>query len=223
VLGHLALFFLPLVNNSNLGKTMLSTKRFEGNLTITTVGNTSTITLHSPTVIVEGDLTVRGTTINNSLVSLETTNTVIQDNIVTLNGGATGLPFASLVSGIEVNRGSRPPVGIRWNEGLSRWEYSDDNINWYEFLKGPYLKHVVDDPAPQLGGNLDTNGRSIFFTRLTGTQIPGTNPNYIAVYGAPTGAGGTGIKFVGFSAKSGTYLRDEFVSRKKSIVHALIF
>ena len=202
---------------------MLSTKRFEGNLTITTVGNTSTITLHSPTVIIEGDLTVRGTTVNNSLVSLQTTNTVIQDNIVTLNGGATGLPFASLVSGIEVNRGTRPTVGIRWNEGQSRWEYTDDNVNWYEFLKGPYLKRVVDDPAPQLGGDLDTNGHSVMFTRLTGAQIPTDDPTFISVYGAPVAGGGTGLKFVGYSAKSGVYVRDELVSRKKAIVYSLIF
>jgi hypothetical protein len=202
---------------------MFSTKRFEGSLTIATVGETSIITLHSPVVVIEGDLDVRGTAVSGSLVSLETTNTVVQDNIITLNGGATGVPLNSLTSGIEVNRGTRPTVGIRWNENLARWEFTDDNINWYEIGKGPFLKHVVEDLAPQLGGDLDTNDWAIRLTRLTGARIPTNNPNYIAVYGAPTGAGGTGIKFVGYSAKSSTYLRDELVSRKKSIVHALIF
>ena len=202
---------------------MFSTKRFEGSLTIATVGETSIITLHSPVVVIEGDLDVRGTAVSGSLVSLETTNTVVQDNIITLNGGATGVPLNSLTSGIEVNRGTRPTVGIRWNESLSRWEYTDDNINWYEFLKGPYLRRVVDDPAPQLGGDLDTNGHSIKFTRLTGAQIPPNDPNWMTVYGGPVGGGGTGLKFVGFSTRSGTYLRDELVSRKKAIVYALIF
>jgi hypothetical protein len=202
---------------------MFSTKRFEGSLTIATVGETSIITLHSPVVVIEGDLDVRGTAVSGSLVSLETTNTVVQDNIITLNGGATGVPLNSLTSGIEVNRGARPTVGIRWRESLSRWEYTDDNINWYEFLKGPYLRRVVDDPAPQLGGDLDTNDHSIMFTRLTGAQIPVNNPNFISLYGAPVGGGGTGLKFVGFSTRSNSYLRDELVSRKKAIVYALIF
>jgi hypothetical protein len=223
VLGDLALFFLPLVNNSTPGKRMLSTKRFDGSLTITTVGNTSILTLHAPVVVIEGDLDVRGTAVTGSLVNLETTNTVIQDNIITLNGGAFGTPLNSLTSGIEVNRGNRPKVGIRWNESLARWEYTDDDVNWYEFLKGPYLKRVVDDPAPQLGGDLDTNGHSIMFTILTGTQIPVNDPNFISVYGAPFGGGGTGLKFVGYSTRTNAYVRDELVSRKKAIVYALIF
>jgi hypothetical protein len=202
---------------------MLSTKRFCGSLTITTEGNTSVLTLHSPLIVIEGDLDIRGTAVAGSLTSIETTNTVVQDNIITLNGGAVGTPLNTLTSGIEVDRGNRPRVGIRWNEGLARWEFTNDNIIWYAFLEGPYLKHVVEDLSPQLGGDLDTFGRSIMFTRLTGTQIPVNDPNFISVYGAPVGGGGTGLKFVGFSTRSGTYLRDELVSRKKAIVYALIF
>jgi len=202
---------------------MLSTKRYDGNLTITTVGNNTTITLHSPTVIIEGDLTVRGTNTSGSIVTVETTNTVIQDNIITLNGGATGVPSSTLTSGIEVNRGSRPTVGIRWNESLSRWELTTDNTNWEVIISGAALKHVVEDTAPQLGGSLDTNGFAIQFSKLTTPQLPADNSVFNIVYGAAVGSGGTGIKFVSYNTSSGRYVRDELVSRKKGIVQALIF
>lgn len=202
---------------------MLSTKRFDGDLTITTVGSTSTITLHSPTVVIEGDLTVKGTNTSGSVVTVETTNTVIQDNIITLNGGATGVPSSSLTSGFEVNRGSRPTVGIRWNESLARWELTTDNTNWEVIISGAALKHVVEDPAPQLGGNLDTNGFAIQFSKLTGNAIPADNSTLNVIYGAAVGSGGTGLKFVSYNASSGRYVRDELVSRKKGIVQALIF
>jgi hypothetical protein len=202
---------------------MLSTKRFDGNLTITTVGNTSTITLHSPTVIIEGDLTVKGTNTSGSVVTVETTNTVIQDNIITLNGGATGVPASTLTSGFEVNRGSRPTVGIRWNESLARWELTADNVNWEVIISGAALKHVVEDPAPQLGGSLDTNGFAVQFSKLTGSAIPADNSTLNIIYGAAVGSGGTGIKFVSYDTRSSRYVRDELVSRKKGIVQALIF
>jgi hypothetical protein len=174
-------------------------------------------------VIIEGDLTVRGTAVSGSVVTVETTNTVIQDNIITLNGGATGVPSSTLTSGIEVNRGSRPTVGIRWNESLSRWELTTDNTNWEVIISGSALKHVVEDTAPQLGGSLDTNGFAIQFSKLTTPQLPADNSVFNIVYGAAVGSGGTGIKFVSYNTSSGRYVRDELVSRKKGIVQALIF
>jgi hypothetical protein len=222
VLGDLALFFLPLVNNSKPEQTMLSTKRFEGSLTITTEGNSSTLTLHSPTVIVEGDLDVRGTAITGSTVNLQTTNTIIQDNIITLNGGATGVPLNSLTSGIEVNRGTRPTVGIRWSESLAHWEFTEDNILWYPFAKSG-ITQLYTDPDPKLGATLSTNGYGIKFTKLTTAQIPPGTTDETVVYGFETVAGGTGLNFITYNTKTGVYLQDEFVSRKRSIVHALIF
>ena len=202
---------------------MLSTKRFDGNLTITTVGNTSTITLHSPTVIIEGDLTVKGTNTSGSVVTVETTNTVIQDNIITLNGGATGVPANTLTAGFEVNRGSRPTVGIRWNESLARWELTADNTNWEVIVSGAALKNVVEDTSPELGGSLNTNGFAVQFSKLTGGAIPADNSTLNIIYGAAVGSGGTGIKFVSYDTRSSRYVRDELVSRKKGIVQALIF
>ena len=222
VLGDLALFFLPLVNNSKPEQTMLSTKRFEGSLTITTEGNSSTLTLHSPVVVIEGDLDVRGTAITGSTVNLETTNTIIQDNIITLNGGATGVPLNSLTSGFEINRGSRPKVAIRWTESLAQWEFTDDGTTWYPFAKSG-MTVLKTDPDPKLGATLSTNGYGIKFTKLTTAQVPPGNLIETVVYGFETVSGGTGLKFITYNTKTGLYLQDEFVSRKRSIVHSLIF
>ena len=202
---------------------MLSTKRFDGSLTITTSGNTSILTLHSPVVVIEGDLDVRGTALTGSLVNLQTTNTIIQDNVITLNGGATGVPLNSLTSGIEINRGSRPMVSIRWNESLARWELTADNTNWEVIVSGAALKNVVEDTSPELGGSLNTNGFAVQFSKLTGSAIPADNSTLNIIYGAAVGSGGTGIKFVSYDTRSSRYVRDELVSRKKGIVQALIF
>jgi len=200
---------------------MSSTKTNIGDLTIETVsqtGSTTTLRLISDQVIITGNLSVRGTS-----TSIETTNSLVTDNTVTLNSGFTGTQvtdFVGLTSGIEVNRGTRPTVGVRWNEGLSRWELTSDGTNWTGIAVNPVLRRVEDDTAPFLGGDLDTNGFSIFLKSLS------TAPSYQAgrtvIYAVDeVGTGGTAIKFI---SRSGlTSVTDELISRKKSIVYSLIF
>jgi hypothetical protein len=200
---------------------MSSTKTNIGDLTIETVsqsGSTTTLRLISDQVIITGNLSVRGTS-----TSIETTNSLVTDNTVTLNSGFTGTQvtdFVGLTSGIEVNRGTRPTVGVRWNEGLSRWELTSDGTNWTGIAVNPVLHRVEDDTAPFLGGDLDTNGFSIFLKSLS------TAPSYQAgrtvIYAIDeVGTGGTAIKFI---SRSGlTSVTDELISRKKSIVYSLIF
>ena len=200
---------------------MSSTKTNIGDLTIETVsqsGATTTLRLISDQVIITGNLSVRGTS-----TSIETTNSLVTDNTVTLNSGFTGTQvtdFVGLTSGIEVNRGTRPTVGVRWNEGLSRWELTSDGTNWTGIAVNPVLRRVEDDTAPFLGGDLDTNGFSIFLKSLS------TAPSYQAgrtvIYAIDeVGTGGTAIKFISRSGLAS--VTDELISRKKSIVYSLIF
>lgn len=200
---------------------MSSTKTNIGDLTIETVsqsGSTTTLRLISDQVIITGNLSVRGTS-----TSIETTNSLVTDNTVTLNSGFTGTQvtdFVGLTSGIEVNRGTRPTVGVRWNEGLSRWELTSDGTNWTGIAVNPVLRRVEDDTAPFLGGDLDTNGFSIFLKSLS------TAPSYQAgrtvIYAVDeVGTGGTAIKFISRSGLAS--VTDELISRKKSIVYSLIF
>ena len=81
-----------------------------------------TITLNTGsetgTTIVTGDLEVKGTT-----TTVESVNTTIADNILTLNEGELGAGISAsngYQSGIEIDRGSL---------GVGRWIW-DDQINW---------------------------------------------------------------------------------------------
>lgn len=93
-----------------------------GNLTIDSAGGTVTV---DDNLIVTGDLTVSGTT-----TTLNTTELLVEDNIITLNSGATGTP--SLNAGIEVERGDDPNVVLRWNETSNTWELTRDGTNYEE-------------------------------------------------------------------------------------------
>lgn len=77
-----------------------------------------------PSLTVDGDLTVHGTTTTLSAEQLR-----IEDNIITLNDGQTGTP--TLHAGIEVERGDSDNSQIRWNETEDRWEFSADSTTFY--------------------------------------------------------------------------------------------
>lgn len=80
-----------------------------------TVANGGKITLDagSGSVYVNGDLYVSGTT-----TSVNSTDTYITDNIITLNDGelGSGISNPSKSSGFEVNRGTLPTVQLVFNE-----------------------------------------------------------------------------------------------------------
>lgn len=91
---------------------------FEGNVT------TSTGQSDFNDVIVAGNLTVQGTT-----TSVETTNTTINDNIITLNNGETGAGVSHISgkSGFEVDRGTQSNVQLVWDDNIDAW-YFDQTV-----------------------------------------------------------------------------------------------
>jgi hypothetical protein len=98
-------------------------------------------------VVIDGDLTVSGTTVT---VNAETL--LIEDNIIVLNTGATGSP--SLNAGIEVERGTSTNVQIRWNESTDKWQFSNDGTTFYNIIgEGLDLSANV---TGNLTGNADT-------------------------------------------------------------------
>ena len=76
-------------------------------------------------VVIEGDLTVNGTT-----VTVNTETVTIDDNILVLNNNATG--SATEDAGIEVERGSDNNVRIFWDEDNNYWSILDDDAVEYE-------------------------------------------------------------------------------------------
>lgn len=133
---------------------MAVVKRLNSDYNINTLGSNVGITAH--TVTVNGNLVVLG-----NQTSLETTNTTIFDNVVTLNAGTTGTPV--LDAGIEVDRGTSPTVGIRWHEATQQWELSNNGVTWQPITTGVSgtlnLQSITD------AGNVTT--RQVKFSNTT--------------------------------------------------------
>lgn len=92
-------------------------------------------TISAPTIIIDGNLTVSGST-----TSVETTNSTITDNIIVLNEGETlaGIAGGTGTSGIEIDRGSLTNVSFVY----------DDNIDKFKALENSTLVNIqVADPV----------------------------------------------------------------------------
>jgi len=119
--------------------------------------------IYADTVTINGNLVVIGKT-----TSVESIETVIYDNTITLAAGQTS---PVLNAGLEVYRGkTTPAVGLRWNESMSYWQYTNDGIIWKNFSQ----MILEEDKSPRLGGNLrvqDSNGVSWTITSDTGKNM----------------------------------------------------
>jgi len=215
---------------------MSTTKRICGTYTIQSVCAGSEVLFETEKVTIDGDLVVIG-----SSTSVESTNTEISDNLITLNNGETGAgisePFGS---GIAIDRGTSPLVYLRYNEALPGWEATDDGTVWYPLNQlGSFTFEVVNDLTPQLGGDLDVNGFEIT-SAANGDVVldadgtgevklnhelsleeqatdPTVTAGYNKLYAKDPGPGGTGLY-----VKNDT-TEDELVSNEQAIVYSLIF
>jgi len=88
------------------------------NGTLTSDDITSSTMTASGNVIVQGNLTVNGTT---TTVNSNTVN--IADAIMTMNSDETGTPSAN--AGLEIERGTSANASILWNESGNYWQVTD--------------------------------------------------------------------------------------------------
>ena len=186
--------------------------------------NGDPIILDANEVKIPGNLTVSGTT-----TSVETTNTEIFDNIIRLNAGHTGAP--TLNAGIEVERGDETDVQLRWNENFQKWQITNDGSTYGNIATAAatgYITDVVDDLTPQLGGNLDVNGKTILAASgnvpIEGNVqinnslgVPSAVADAVVVYSAAPGSAGSGL-YIQNSSVTG----EELVTKSKAIVFSLI-
>lgn len=209
---------------------MSKTQRIDGDLTIDPSGN---ITLKSDTRI-EGNLVVTGTT-----TSVETTNTEISDRQILLNKGEVSAGVTGTYSGIEIDRGTADNAWLVFDETIDKFRISYDNgVTFTTIATSESTFSVFEDPSPTLSADLNMNGQSLTSvtngnvilapngTGNTETRAPvqyveeASTPSAVAgstiVFADTQGSGGTGLYFV-----KGTDT-GEFVSKKKSIVYALI-
>lgn len=205
---------------------MPQTTRFNGHYTFQGADTTSNVVMNTHSLVVNGNMVVTGTT-----TAVESTNTVITDNIITLNKGETGAGVTAIYSGIEIDRGSDPTVKLRWNESLTRWELTTDGSTYTPITTGSVgITKVSDDTAPQLGGNLDVLTHSIFSSNdelirhdtnvaiMNTTVAPSYYSGYNVVYAQPPSGGGSGI-FV----TNSTTQQQELVTKSKALAFSIIF
>jgi hypothetical protein len=136
-----------------------------------TVGLPNNVTIGG-TLTVTGDLLVSGTT-----TTLNTSELLVEDNLILLNSGVTGTP--TLDAGLEVERGTYTNAQIYWNETENAW----------------HLKSPGDDTNPATDAEIATVGAATFnnfntFTDGTNLAQPDTSTDTF------TFTAGTGITAV---------------------------
>jgi hypothetical protein len=190
------------------------------------------ITLATRTVFIDGNLTVGGNTTTVTKVEME-----VSDNTITLNksgGGASGVVLGT--AGIEIDRkdgtgSGLANVAIRWNETFDKWQITNDGSTYGNITtsSGAAAVAVIDDPAPQLGGNLDVLARTIFSSNTAQVVIdsnvaiqntntvPSAVAGYNVIYTQTPDSGGSGL-FV----TNTTNTNRELASTRKAIVYSLV-
>lgn len=190
------------------------------------------VTIATRTLFIDGNLQVGGNTTTVTKTELE-----VSDNTITVNkggGGASGVILG--YAGLEVDR--KDPTGsglanvsIRWNESIDKWQVTNDGIIFSNVSSssGVGASAVIDDPAPQLGGNLDTLARSIYSSNVavvtfddnvaikTTAIAPSAISDYNVIYSQAPNGGGSGIYVT-----NTTNSNRELASAKKAIVYSLV-
>lgn len=206
---------------------MSVTKRIFGDYTINTKLNpTANITLSTHTVYINGNMFVGGTSTTVNKTELE-----ISDNLIRLNKGEVGSGVTLGEAGIEVDRGLLANVALRWNEAVDLWQVTTDGTNYANILTsaGAGTITVISDPAPQLGGNLDTLSRTIFSstranvtfdsnlaiknTTITPTAIAG----YDVVYAKTPSTGASGLYVTNTTNQA-----QELATQRRNVVYSLV-
>ena len=185
--------------------------------------NTS-YTIDTTDVIITGNLTVNGTQ-----TSIQSTDTIIKDRIITLNSGETGAGVTLIDAGIEVARGSLANVRLIWHETTQTWAITNDGTNYFAIVgTSTGFTKVVDDVAPTLGANLNTSSYTISSNvgnvnfagnlQLKYTTIPAVaTTGTIVVNAAEEGAGQTGLYVTGDLS-----VNQELITKKRACAFSLI-
>jgi hypothetical protein len=110
------------LNSSLTSVGTLSSLAVSGSATITAnvTANNATITNN---LTVGGNLSVTG-----SIITVDTTTLMVEDNKIVINSTASGAPSVNGV--IEVERGSSDNVSIRWNETTDAWQLTNDGTTF---------------------------------------------------------------------------------------------
>jgi hypothetical protein len=185
---------------------MATYKRIAGDYTLQSIGGNVTIL---------GNLTVTGTQ-----TTVASTNTAVDDNIITLNKGEAGAGVTAVYAGIEIDRGSSNTTSIRWNESVKNWQLTVDGTSF-------------SNVATSGGGttaNIDLGGYTIYSSTgptvtlddnvaiVNTTVAPNAVANYNIVYSQTPGGGGSGLYVVNSSTPN-----QELATQAAAIKYSIIF
>ena len=111
-----------------------------------------------------GDVTVTGDlTVNGALTSINTTNTDITDNIITLNKGESGAGVTSGAAGFEIDRGTADNATITWNETTDLFEFKVGTALADLKVSNLAMSGITADTIGDLSGNGITVNDAINF------------------------------------------------------------
>lgn len=129
------------------------------------VKDTGTITLDTGveqgTVIVTGDLLVKGNT-----TTVDTANLNIEDNLILLNKGESGAGVTEVVSGLEIDRGSLANAQFIWDESIDKFVVQLDT----DVLSGIVVGNIATDPTTNLEFDMQSGSGTLRIANSTGYE-----------------------------------------------------
>jgi hypothetical protein len=129
------------------------------------VKDTGTITLDTGveqgTVVITGDLLVKGNT-----TTVDTANLSIEDNLILLNKGESGAGVTEGTSGIEIDRGSLPNAQFLWDETTDKFKIQLDNNSLASIVVGS----VATDPSLNLRFDMQAGAGTLRIINSTGYE-----------------------------------------------------
>jgi len=207
---------------------MSVTKRINGDYTITTATDSlANVTISTNTLYIDGNLQVGG---NATMITK--TDMSITDNLIVLNKGEAGSGITLGTAGLEIDRGSSANVRLIYNDTYHKWQITNDGSTYANISasSGSGTINIIDDLAPQLGGNLDVLARSIFSSNTqqvkfdsnvavqTQTGTPTAISGYTIVYSQTPGGGGSGLYTTNL-----TKTAQELATKSAAIKYSIIF
>jgi len=187
------------------------------------------------TVYVNGNLVV-----TSNYTKLSSMQSIVIDRFIKL-GANVGVLTVNLDAGIKIDRGAKPEVSILWNDGVGRWQITNDGTNFANIYgKEPVLGAVGEDTNPRLGSHLNTqcfeirspdacniilnpgfNGiatqGAVQIKRLTVGSVPSYVSGSAVVYAHGEEQGGTGV----YITDSRNNI-EEFITKRKAVIYSLV-
>lgn len=140
-------------------------------------------------VVINGNLTVSGTT-----TYVNSTQLNIGDNIISLNADVTNATAPTQNAGLEINRGSSANVYMQYNETADNWEITNDGTNYIALKAGNSTIVANSSGIFANASAIDTN------TTYTINAISGSGYANVRILGSDSST--DDIKFVGSGSVS---------------------